>query len=159
MRKRVLSIAMSTALAATFGFGSAGAASAGEPIPWDAAKVTSITEQLSSATVNLYNVFYQQPPATVGSGQSRQYQELKYKTRRLKTEAKQIAAAVSAGEGHDETVHSFEDMMMLVRDARVLVRQIFVSEQLQGAADKARQALNELAPYYGADPLAPIERP
>lgn len=157
MHQRVPWIVMPIAFAATFALGSA-TASGAEPTPWDAAKVTTITEQLTSDAVNLYNVFYQQPPTTIGSGQSRQYQELKYKTRRIKNEAKHIAAAVSDGGGHDETFHSFEDLMMLVRDARVLARQIFVSDQLQAAADKTRQTLNELAPYYGADPLAPIER-
>jgi len=125
---------------------------------WDQAKVTALGDQLAAAAKNLQDVFYNHPPATVGSGQSRDYQRLKQTLRRLRMEADQLKGDLGKGAGQEETLPQYEDVMMSVRDAREVANRLFTTQDMKDAASQARAVLNQLAPYYDPDavPLQPV---
>jgi hypothetical protein len=125
---------------------------------WDQTKVTALAVQLSDAAKNLQDTFYKQPPATIGSGQSRDYQRLKQTLRRLRQEADQLKGDLDKGTGQEETLPQYEDLMMSVRDAREVARRLFTTQDMKDAASRARAVLNQLAPYYDPDavPIQPL---
>jgi hypothetical protein len=119
--------------------------------PWDGAKAGAIAKQLVTATQELYDSFYKQPTPTVGTGQARAYQRLKQNVRRLQIEARELSGAIEKGEGQEQTLPIYEDLMQLVRDAREDARQVFTTAPVAEKAAAARGLLNQLGPYYDPD--------
>jgi hypothetical protein len=118
---------------------------------WDQAKVAALAKQLTPATDALYDAFYKQPPATVGSGQARAYQRLKQDVRRIRTEARELDGALAKGEGQEATLPMYENLMQVVRDARDDARQVFTTADVAERASAVRALLNQLGPYYDPD--------
>ena len=127
---------------------------------WDQAKVTALAKQLSEATDAMNDTFYKQPPPSVGSMQSREYQQLRQRVRMIRMEAGSLSKSLAKGEGYEETLPSYESLMELVRDARRIVPSVFTTQDVQTKATAIRVVLNELAPYYDPDavPLEPAMR-
>ena len=127
---------------------------------WDQAKVTAIANQLSEAAISLYSTFYKQGPPQLGSGQADDYRQLKQEVRRIQSEAKELAGALGKGDGREDTVHIYENLMEIVRDARDHARRVFSTKDVQDQATRVRQLLNQIAPYYDPDavPLQPAIR-
>ena len=127
---------------------------------WDQAKVTAIASQLSDASSSLYSTFYKQGPPRLASGQGTDYRALKQKVRRIQSESKELASALAKGDGRDDTLDIYDNLMTLVRDAREDARRVFSTKDVQDAAGKVRQLLNQIAPYYDPDavPLQPALR-
>jgi len=121
---------------------------------WDQQRVTKLAAELSSAVDALYNEFYNQPPATIGSGQSTSFLRLKQDIRRVKTEARHLKAALADGKGHNETLPVFEHLMMIVRDASEEIQKQFTSNQLITKATAAGDVLRQIEPYYDAKALS-----
>ena len=139
-------------------FSAAGARA--ELAAWDEAKVGGIAKQLVAATQDLYDTFYKQLPPGTGSGQRRDFYRLKQVIRHLKTEARELSSSLEKGEGQEETLPVYEDLMQVVREARELGARIFATEDLKQKASAARGLVNQLGPYY--DPyfqtLQPVTR-
>lgn len=133
---------------------------AAEPTPWDQAKVTALGEQLETTTNELWNSFRRQPRPTLGTGQSNSYFRLQQQIRQLRSEARSLASSLQSGAGYDETLPSFESMMQTVRIAQDNARRVFTGADVRERADAARAVLNQLAPFYHADPtvLEPVQR-
>lgn len=131
-----------------------------ELTPWDQAKVAALGKQLNQAANDLYSTFYKQPPPGGVSGQANDYRKLKQTMRRIQGEARELDGALAKGEGREDTVHIYENLMELVRDAREDVRRVFTTKDVQDRATAMRQLLNQIAPYYDADaqPLQPVTR-
>jgi hypothetical protein len=131
-----------------------------EVAAWDAAKVGEIAKQLGPATDALYDAVYKQPPPMTGSGQRNDFYRLKQRVRQLQYESRQLAGAVGKGEGHDETLPIYEDMMETVRDAREYAARVFATKDLQDKAAAVRGLLNQLGPFYDPDfhELQPVTR-
>ena len=131
-----------------------------ELTPWDQAKVTDLAKQLAEASNSLYGTFYKQPAPQVGSGQGNDYRELKQEVRRIQSEAKELAGALGKGEGREDTLDIYENLMELVRDAREHARRVFTTKEVQDRASAVRQLLNQISPYYDPDaqPLQPAMR-
>jgi uncharacterized membrane protein YccC len=125
--------------------------SSAELATWDQARVTALAKQLADNTSALYDTFYNQPTATLGSGQNRAFYRLQQKIRRIRLESRHLAAELKDGKGHDETLPSFEDIMELVRDAQVEAPKIFQSQQIQDKARACRETLEQIAPFYDAN--------
>ena len=138
---------------------SAGSASA-ELTPWDQAKVSILAKDLVTAAQALQDTFQSQPPPMTGSGQSRDYYRLKQIVRHLRQEATQLSGDLEKGAGMEETLASYEDLMMSVRDAREVGARIFATQGIKDKAATARAILNQLSPYYDPDavPLTPVQR-
>ena len=118
---------------------------------WDQARVGALAQQLVEATDGLYDTFYKQPPPSRGSAQARAYQRLKQKVRRIRTEARALAGSLAKGEGYEETLPSYDDLMQTVRSARDDARQVFATSDVTDKAAAARGVLNQLGPYYDPD--------
>jgi hypothetical protein len=137
-----------------------GATARADVVAWDQAKVSEIAKQLVAATQDLYDTFYKQLPPTVGSGQNKEFYRLKQVTRVMKTEARELAGQIEKGEGHDQTLPSYESLMEMVRKARELGARIFATEDLKQKATAVRGLLNQIGPYYDPDfqTLQPVTR-
>jgi hypothetical protein len=105
-------------------------------------------QQLEQATKDLYDSFYKQPTQGIGSGQARAYLELKQQLRRIRTESRHLAASLGKGEGHDETLPIWRNLMEEVRSAQDNARRVYTTGPVTERANTAREALEKLAPYY-----------
>jgi hypothetical protein len=121
---------------------------AAEVKPWDQAHVSSLAKQLQEATQALYDAFYKQPPPQRGSGQAREYQRLKHEIRRVRIEARQLATQLAEGEGREETLPGYEDLMQTVRSAEDHARRVFSTSDVQAKAAVARMLVDQIRPYY-----------
>lgn len=120
---------------------------------WDQQRVTTLAANLAEAVGALYDEFYNQP-GTAGTGQSGAHYRLKQLLRRVKTEARHLAAAVKDGKGHEETLPIYEHLMEIVRDARIEVQKQFTSGPLLDKAAAVGDALLQIGPYYDAKALS-----
>jgi hypothetical protein len=127
---------------------------------WDQAAVTALAGQLAKACDALYDEYYKTPGSSggaVGTGQSKASYRLKHVLRRIDEATKQLAGALAAGQGRDETEPQVEDIGMLARDARQQLSRMYVQSPLQARIDTARGLWQQLAAYYGL-PLPPEPR-
>lgn len=127
-------------------------ASFAELAQWDQERVTNLGAELTKACDALYDTFLKEPEQTIGSGQSRDYYRLRQLVRRIKGEAKQLSGALAKGEGYEQTLPIYENLMTMVRDAREISRRIFTSNYVLDKAAAAGDVLRRIAPYY--DPKA-----
>ena len=127
-------------------------ASFAELAKWDQERVTALGGELVQATDALYSTFVKEPPATVGSGQLKDYYRLRQLVRRVKREAKHLSSSLAKGEGYAETLPIYESLMVLVRDARETAKRTFTSNFVLDKAAAAGDVLRRIAPYY--DPHA-----
>jgi len=119
---------------------------------WDQERVTAIGAELSEACNALYDTFVKEPEKTIGSGQSKDYYRLRQLVRRIKTEAKHLSSALAKGEGYDQTLPIYENLMTMVRDARAIAKRTFTSNYVLDKAAVTSDLLRRIAPYY--DPKA-----
>ena len=127
---------------------------------WDQAAVTALAGQLAKACNELYDEYYRTPGSSggpVGSGQAKPSYRLKHTLRRIEDSTQQLAGALAAGQGRDETTPQMEDIGVLARDARVQLARMFVQSPLQARIDTARGIWRQMIPYYGIAP--PPEQP
>lgn len=125
---------------------------------WDQAAVTRLAGELAKACVALYDEYYRTPGSSggnVGSGESQDSLRLKQKLRRVRGQSQDLAGALAAGKGRDETLPDMEDIGELARDIRVLLQRMFILGPLQAKIDAARDAWLKLMPYYGIQPPPP----
>ncbi len=117
---------------------------------WNQERVTGIAKEAAEKSSNLYDVFYKQPPATIGSAQSRSYYELKQLVRRIRREAGHLASELESGKGREETQAVYDNLAQTVDRATEEARRTFTSEDLLAASMSAGDAIRRLAPYYDA---------
>jgi hypothetical protein len=127
-----------------------------EVTAWDQAAVSGLAKQLQTATRELYDTFYKQPK--VGVGQQRDYYRLQQDVRRLRNETKELADALAGGAGQPETLPIYEELMQVVRRARVDASHVFTTQDVEQRASTTRQLLNQLSAYYDPD-AAPLQAP
>jgi len=94
---------------------------------WDQAKVTAIGKELVHATNALYDTFRKQPPPSLGSMQGDSYQRLKQFVRLLHVESDELASSLQKGEGREETLRVYDNLMQLARSARDEAARVFVA--------------------------------
>jgi hypothetical protein len=122
---------------------------------WDQAAVTTLAGQLAKECIELYDTYYKTPGSSggqIGSGSANDAFKLKYKLRRLEEQSQDLAGALAAGKGREETTPAMEDLGELARDVRVLLSHMFVQSPLQARIDAARDTWLKLMPYYGIAP-------
>ena len=123
-------------------------ASFAELAEWDQERVTALGTELATACDALYETFSKEPVSTIGSGQSKDYHRLRQVVRRIKREAKHLSSALSNGEGYDQTLPIYENLMVMVRDAREVAKRTFTSNFVTEKAAAAGDVLRRIAPYY-----------
>ena len=118
---------------------------------WDQAKVVGFAKDLATATDALHDTFQKQLPPSLGSMHSHAYYRLKQWVRLLQLEARQLATSVEQGEGREQTLASYENLMQLARSARDDARKAFIGQDVGDRAAAVRGVLNRLGPYYDPD--------
>jgi len=119
---------------------------------WDQERVTALGAELTKACDSLYDTFLKEPERTIGSGQSKDFYRLRQLVRRIKSEARQLSSALAKGEGYDQTLPIYDNLMAMVRDAREVSKRTFSSSFVLDKASAAGDVLRRMAPYY--DPTA-----
>jgi hypothetical protein len=120
---------------------------------WSQERVAQLATELKQKTDHLYDVFYKQPVPTIGSSQARSYLELKQEMRRIRNEARHLHDSLAKGQGYEETLPIYNNLMEKVRDAQEDARRVFTSDELIGAATAAGDVMRRIAPYYDATAL------
>ena len=118
---------------------------------WDQAKVTALGKELVQASNALYETFRKQPPASVGSMQSASYHRLKQFVRMLHVVSQEFAGSLEKGEGREQTLTIYDNLMQLARSARDEAARVFVAHDVGDRAGAVRRVLNQLGPYYDPD--------
>jgi hypothetical protein len=128
-----------------------------ELAPWDQAKVTALGKELVQATNALDETFRKQPSPSVASMQGDSYHRLKQFVRLLRVVSREFTDSLEKGEGREETLNIYDNLMQLARSARDEAGRVFVAHEVGERAAAVRQVLNRLGPYYDPDfpPLAP----
>jgi hypothetical protein len=129
----------------------------GELAAWDQAEVTRLAQELEAATHSLYDTFVKQPTPGLGSMQSQAYYRLKQMVRLLRIEAGELANSLGKGEGREQTLPLYENLMQLTRSARDDAGKVFVVQNVGERAAAVRGVLNRLGPFY--DPEFPTLSP
>ena len=123
----------------------------GELSAWDQAQVTALAKELATATDSLYDTFIKQPTPTLGSMQTEAYYKLKQLVRLLRAEARHFASSLENGEGREQTLPIYENLMQLTHSARDEAGKVFVAHDVGDRAGAVRGVLNRLGPYYDPD--------
>ena len=123
----------------------------GELAAWDQGQVTAVAKELATATDSLYDTFLKQPTPTLGSMQTQAYYRLKQFVRLLQVEARHFASSLEKGEGREQTLAVYENLMQLARSARDEAGRVFVAHDVGDRAGAVRGVLNRLGPYYDPD--------
>jgi hypothetical protein len=118
---------------------------------WDQAQVTTLANALRTETESLYDTFVKQPQPDVASMQSQAYHRLKQMVRLMRIEARQLAESLEKGEGREQTLPTYENLMQLTRSARDEAARVFVAQDVGARAAAVRGVLNQLGPYYDPD--------
>ncbi len=123
----------------------------GEFAAWDQARVTALAKNLATTIDALYETFTQQPKPAPGSMQSSSYQGLDHRVRVLRVEARVLVKSLEDGDGREQTVWIYDNLMSHGRSARSEARAAFLAEDVSERAAAVRAALNQLGPYYDPD--------
>jgi hypothetical protein len=118
---------------------------------WDQAHVTALGKELVQASNALYETFRTQPPQSVGSMQSASYHRLKQFVRMLLVVSHEFAFSLEKGEGREQTLTIYDNLMQLARSARDEAARVFVAHDVGDRAGAVRRVLNQLGPYYDPD--------
>ncbi len=143
-----MSLVIRAAICIVGALGLAGATSAEE---WNQEDATAAAVELREATQALYDSFYKQPTQGIGSGQARAYLELKQQLRRVRLESRHLANSLEGGEGHDETLPIYRNLMEEVRSAQENARSVYSTSPVVEKANVARAALEKLAAFYALE--------
>ena len=114
-------------------------------------------KELVQATDALQETFRKQPPPSFGSTQSQAYYRLKQLVRLLHLASNEFASSLEKGEGREQTITIYENLMQVTRSAREDAGKVFIAQDVSERAAAVRGVLNRLGPYYDPDfpPLAP----
>jgi hypothetical protein len=115
---------------------------------WDQERVTTLGTEFATACGALSDSFLKEPQSAIGSGQRRDYYRLRQIVRRVKGEARHLSSALANGEGYDQTLPIYENLMVMVRDARETAQRTFTANFVPDKAAAAGDVLRRIAPYY-----------
>jgi hypothetical protein len=118
---------------------------------WDQAQVTALAKEMVQATHALQETFRKQQAPSVGSMQSQAYYRLKQWVRMLEVEARELARSLDHGEGREQTLAIYQNLIQLARSARDDARKDFIAHDVGDRAAAVRRVLNQLGPYFDPD--------
>jgi hypothetical protein len=114
---------------------------------WDQTLVTQAAGQLAEGMSGLYGTAIKEPAF---AGERTAYGATLDKLRMLEEESKHLHAQLEAGKGREETLHSYERIKELSRDARENETWALLPPSFTASADSAFASLKGLDAYYGA---------
>ena len=129
-----------------------------QPTAWDQAEATRYAEQLNGHIKKSYDELSRQDRGRRGAGQSHVYVLVRDRLRVARNESRHLERALKAGGSRDETIHTFDRLMTMIRDARNGAERLYLEAPLIAEIDGARTALRGLAPYYDPSILAELDQ-
>jgi hypothetical protein len=136
------------ACAAALGWGDVREARAMAESPWDQAAVSAIAKEFSESMDAVDDIIRKEPAV---AAQATNFHRLKQYARRIKQEARHLETMLAKGEGHDETVGVYENLVAEIERARVTASKVYVTASVSERVAAARSVLMRLAPYYDAE--------
>lgn len=122
--------------------------------PWDQARMTELSIDLAKAMSEVRQAFRREPSFRDPNNPNRRAsQNMEQTLRLLETSTRQLRNRIRSGDGFDETLGIARKIGSLLNDADVEGRKIMTSVWLDQRIKPAQQLINEIAPYYGRDPL------
>jgi uncharacterized membrane protein YccC len=115
---------------------------------WEQDTVAAAARKLADAVKDLRGEVRKQGNPSIASAQSRAWNQFTDDLRLIENESKELASALEAGRGHDETLPMFQRLQLLVRNAREEARSLMIVKPVQEKIEVAREALRVLEPYY-----------
>lgn len=122
-----------------------------EVAAWDQARVTVLAKELAAAVDALDESFGRQPQPEPGSTRSRSYHALDHRVRMLGVESRMLVQSLEEGEGREQTLWIYDNLLSHGRSARYEARSAALAEEVGERAGAVRAALNQLGPFYDPD--------
>ncbi len=121
-----------------------------EAAKWDQGRVTQLARQLAAATKDLRIEVQKNPDQPPGPSRRAQYQA-REDLRLLQYTTQQLASSLAKGEDRDATAPIFQRIQTLRRDAAENGRKGMIPEATLAKIEKARELLDQVAPYYAEE--------
>mgnify|MGYP001817929837 CR=1 FL=1 len=121
---------------------------------WDQEQVTAIAADLVDTTSDLRDTLRRQPPPTLGQPGKRAFHQLRDDLASIQATARRLHNALAEGATRDETLPTYQRLMVTVRSARDELRRTNLGEPVTGRVEAAAEALRRLQPYYEEEPPA-----
>ena len=122
--------------------------------PWDQERMTELSSQLAKEMKAVRNAFRNDPIANEPvSPHRRAAQQMSDTLRHLHRTASQLHTRVKGGGDYEQTLGIARKIGTLLNDADELGRRIMSSTWTNERVKPAMETLNQIAPYYGSDPL------
>jgi hypothetical protein len=120
---------------------------AGQPVRWDQARVTKLSQELTAAVKQATEAVRQSPMAH-NIAQRTTYYELLETMRLVENTSEHLEAELEAGKDADQTRAIFERVSSLRYDAEEIGRRALVEAPVIDALVKAGGIHNQMKPYY-----------
>jgi hypothetical protein len=115
-------------------------------LPWSQTLVTQAATAFSGQMSQLYTTAYKDPSF---AGERSAYGETLDTLRTLKEESAGLQAELEDGKGRDETLHRYERVKELTRDAQESSAWEFIPTDLTNSAKSALSTISTLDGFYG----------
>jgi len=125
-----------------------------ERAAWSQERVTKMAHELVAKVDVVRDAIRQGPQSDQASGQGSSFYRLKQDVRRIRNEARQLAAELDGGSGFEQTLPVYEDLMTLSRDVAENARRMFMPEPTLAAITEVGEVLLRITPYYASEPTA-----
>ena len=127
---------------------------------WNVEEVKVLANQLAEELKAARQKIRQEPNLkSLTSGSSRRAYQFEDAVKALEKSARQYASRVNQGADHADTTAIARKIGTQLRDCEQLGRQLPLTKPTQDALAAAHKTLDQLAPYYGAQPLYPGSEP
>ena len=140
----VVSLVFALALVAT--------ASWAAPGSWNQEHATKVAGELATAIGEVTTALGKLTPPSPGQPGRRAFHSARDDARILKNSTRRLSAALTAGEGYDETFGTYRRIRSVRRDAAENLRRVgTIPNDVLAKIDKCRDLLFQLAGYYEGD--------
>ena len=121
---------------------------------WDAARVTSIAQQLAASCDAWEQAVRRQPGIAAGSGDAREVGGMLQTSHLLKEQSAALASHLAAGKGHDETRDFYRSLKETADDTEEDAQRAALDAPTLAAWAKVADGIRQIAPYYDANASA-----
>ncbi|MBW2419063.1 MAG: hypothetical protein JRH19_10980 [Deltaproteobacteria bacterium] len=122
--------------------------------PWDPAVMTDLTSQLADKMSALRQAFRKEPVfSSPENANRRAAHQMEQTLRNLQISTRQLRNRVRDGANMQDTRMIAKRIGMLLNDADMQGRRLMTTAWMADQARPAMVLINEIAPYYGRDPL------
>ena len=103
---------------------------------------------------DLRDTVRRQPPPTLGQPGKRAFHQFRDDLASIEATARRLRNALAEGATRDETLPTYQRLMLTVRSASDELRRTNLGEPVTSRVEAAAEALRNLRPYYEEEPPA-----